>query len=127
MRMDVCKSLGCMALCVALSGVVTSAQAGGLLSINKRGGGLLAVPYGLAARLFVQGDASHLMAFPLAGLSAASVAAAAAAVPTTPAAGPPAKDGDAQEQRLTTLKRLRDKNPTEDEYQQKRREVLRTL
>ncbi|WP_198414918.1 SHOCT domain-containing protein [Piscinibacter terrae] len=48
------------------------------------------------------------------------------AVPATP--GSPAAIGDEIEQRLITLKRLRDKNLiTEEEYQQKRREVLQKL
>jgi hypothetical protein len=48
------------------------------------------------------------------------------AVPAVP--GSAASIGEEVEQRLTTLKRLRDKNLiTEDEYQQKRREVLQKL
>lgn len=66
---------------------------------------------------------------------AAPVAAPAAApAATSPAAPAPAAGGrdarffEEQEQRLRTLKRLRDQNLiTEEEYQQKRREILQTL
>jgi hypothetical protein len=62
----------------------------------------------------------------------AAAPAAAAATPVQPAAAPGrARDPafyDEQEQRLRTLKRLRDNNLiSEDEYQQKRREVLQQL
>ena len=65
--------------------------------------------------------------------AATAVAGPAAAVPAAaaPAAAPRVRDAafaEEVEQRLGTLKRLRDKGLiTEDEYQQKRREVLATL
>lgn len=51
------------------------------------------------------------------------------ATPAVPAApGSPAAVGDEIEQRLVTLKRLRDKNLiSEEEYQQKRKEILQRL
>ena len=64
---------------------------------------------------------------------AAPMSAPAAATPTAPAAAPalrPRDPGfaDEVEQRLTTLKRLRDRGLiTEEEYQQKRREILQAL
>lgn len=60
---------------------------------------------------------------------AAPATVATTAQPAQPAApGSPAAVGDEIEQRLITLKRLRDKNLiTEEEYQQKRREVLQKL
>jgi len=83
------------------------------------------------------------LAIPLSSLSGTSVAAApapakqvptpvAAAVPpaVTPAPAPasPAAIGDDIEQRLLLLKRLRDKGLiSEEEYQQKRRDVLQKL
>jgi hypothetical protein len=62
-------------------------------------------------------------------------AAAAKPVPAPPAAAPapapaaqPAASGDEIERRLTTLKRLRERNLiSEEEYQQKRREILQQL
>lgn len=60
----------------------------------------------------------------------AAIVAPAAALPpaAAPVPGSPAAIGDEVEQRLTTLKRLRDKGLiTEEEYQQKRREVLQKL
>ncbi|CAG1017845.1 hypothetical protein BURC_02544 [Burkholderiaceae bacterium] len=166
-----------------------------LLSTARRGGGSLATPHAVTARLFVQGEAlqfiindarlefieaqrrTHVnprfvygsrsragkeslhsgaarsvradwLAFTLgqpavsssAGATrpaasppvaevATSPSPAAVAVTAPPAApGLPAGAGDAIEQRLITLKRLRDKNLiSEDEYQQKRREVLQKL
>lgn len=68
-----------------------------------------------------------------AAAAAASVAAPAAAtlpVPTAPAARRPMDAAGAEdiERRLETLKRLREKNLiTEDEYQQKRKEILQLL
>ena len=72
-------------------------------------------------------------------VSATAPVAPVAAPAATPAATPPAAPAPAaggrdarffeeQEQRLRTLKRLRDQNLiTEEEYQQKRREILQTL
>jgi hypothetical protein len=63
-------------------------------------------------------------------VATAPAPAPAAAVPAAPppVPGSPAAIGDEVEQRLTTLKRLRDKGLiTEEEYQQKRREVLQRL
>ena len=70
---------------------------------------------------------------PAAGARPAPVAAAAVAPATVAPVTPAAPDsraaiGEEIEQRLTTLKRLRDKNLiSEEEYQQKRREVLQKL
>lgn len=68
---------------------------------------------------------------PPAPAAAAAVAAPAAAPVPAPAPAPRVRDAafaEEVEQRLGTLKRLRDKGLiTEDEYQQKRREVLATL
>lgn len=167
-----------------------------LLSTSRREGGLLGTPYGLTARLFVQGGALQLivhdarldfyneyrgarilptfrfgsrgaagsvklsspdatatrgdwlafalapkaatpMAAPVVAPAAAATAAPAAparaaapaAAPVTPAG--PARDArfyDEQEQRLRSLKRLRDQNLiTEEEYQAKRKEILQAL
>lgn len=105
------------------------------------------------ARLGIPGPRGDWLEIPLSGEAAAppapravapaAVAPAAAAAPAAvapvaapapaPAAPAPARIRDAAfaeevEQRLTTLKRLRDKGLiTEDEYQQKRREVMSTL
>lgn len=166
-----------------------------LLSTSRRDGGLLGTPYGLTARLFVQGGALQLMvndarldfynqyrgarilpefrfgsrsaaspvqlsspkgrgvrgdwlAFTLqapavsTGTSAAvsapqaappAVAAPAAASTTVQPPAPASAGRDArfyeeQEQRLRSLKRLREQNLiTEDEYQAKRREILQGL
>lgn len=173
-----------------------------LLSTSRREGGLLGTPYGLTARLFVQGGALQLivhdarldfyneyrgarilpefrfgsrsaagtvmissveataqrgdwLAFALApkaagaapvapGMAAPAAAPAPApaapaprgvapsAPPTPPAvATPPSRDArfyDEQEQRLRSLKRLRDQNLiTEEEYQSKRKEILQSL
>lgn len=170
-----------------------------LLSTSRREGGLLGTPYGLTARLFVQGGALQLivndarldfyneyrgarilptfrfgsrgaasnvrlsspdatstrgdwLAFALAPRAAAPVAAPAvapaapaatapaaparAAAPAAPVATPMAPAGNArdqrfydeQEQRLRSLKRLRDQNLiTEEEYQAKRKEILQAL
>ncbi|WP_348755097.1 SHOCT domain-containing protein [uncultured Aquincola sp.] len=170
-----------------------------LLSTSRREGGLLGTPYGLTARIFVQGGALQLivndarldfyneyrgarilptfkfgsrnaagharlsspdatstradwLAFALAPRAAmpaaapapaGAVAPAAAAAPAraaapaaAPAATPPApaaasRDArfyDEQEQRLRSLKRLRDQNLiTEEEYQAKRKEILQAL
>lgn len=63
--------------------------------------------------------------------AAAAVAAPVAPAPAPAAAAPRVRDAafaEEVEQRLGTLKRLRDKGLiTEDEYQQKRREILATL
>jgi hypothetical protein len=77
------------------------------------------------------------LAMPLQAAAAPVVVAPAAVVAPQPAAAPPAapvrKALDAPavddiERRLETLKRLREKNLiTEDEYQQKRREILQLL
>lgn len=89
------------------------------------------------------------LSFPLGGVAAAPApvavpalapaattrpAAAAAATPAAPAAAPAAPSArdaafyDAQEQRLRGLKRLRDQGLlTEEEYQQKRREIMQSL
>jgi len=67
---------------------------------------------------------------PRAVVAPAAAVAPAAVVAPAPAAKPGAADavGEEIEQRLTTLKRLRDKGLiTEDEYQQKRRELLQRL
>ena len=171
-----------------------------LLSTSRRDAGLLGTPYGLTARLFVQGGALQLivhdarldfynqyrgarilptfqfgsrgaaskvqlsspdaastrgdwLAFALAPKAAAPVtapavapvapaavapaaparaAAPAVAPATTPAApagaGRDARFYDEQEQRLRSLKRLRDQNLiTEEEYQAKRKEILQAL
>lgn len=58
----------------------------------------------------------------------AAPAAPAAVVPAPAAATRDARFFEEQEQRLRALKRLRDQNlVTEDEYQQKRRDILQTL
>ncbi|WP_298824951.1 SHOCT domain-containing protein [uncultured Piscinibacter sp.] len=162
-----------------------------LLSTHRRGEGVLRAPLGLTARLFVHGDALHLivhearrdfvdayigsritptftfgsrnkpglasvqdpsaaqrradwLAIPLNRAPAPAVApppvvlpAAAPAVPPqqlAPAAPPapprPAAPASADEieQRLLTLKRLRERGLiSEEEYQQKRREILQAL
>lgn len=168
-----------------------------LLSSSRRGAGILAQPFAVTARLFVQGGALQLvvndaryefmnqylgsrvpptftfgsrgragtaalrsasasaqrsdwLALPMAVLAAtpgAAVAAPAAPAAVAPAAAPtaapapaspapaaaPARPRDAAfadeiEQRLTTLKRLRDKGLiSEEEYQQKRKEILQLL
>lgn len=166
-----------------------------LLSTARRGGGALATPQAVTARLFVQGGAlqfivndtrldfietqrrthvnprfsfgsrssagkatlsseaassvrSDWLAFPVGKVGAsdspsavkaspatASVTPVAAVAATPPpvapanaAPGSPAAVGEEIEQRLLTLKRLRDKNLiSEDEYQQKRRELLQRL
>lgn len=73
------------------------------------------------------------LAIPLQAVAAPVVAAPAAAVVAPPPAAPVRKALDAPavediERRLETLKRLREKNLiTEDEYQQKRREILQLL
>jgi Short C-terminal domain len=76
--------------------------------------------------------AAATAAAPAAPAPAAAAAPAAAVTPVQPAAAPgrprDAAFYDEQEQRLRTLKRLRDNNLiSEDEYQQKRREVLQQL
>lgn len=161
-----------------------------LLSTSKRDAGILGTPYGVTARLFVQGGALQMVvhdtrldfvhayrgsrilpdfvfgsrdkpskavlkasagtqprpdwvAFRLDAPAAPAVAAAPVPVAApvvqrapAPAAVPAPATGAArdarffeeQEQRLRTLKRLRDQELiTEDEYQQKRREILQTL
>ncbi|MCR5867407.1 SHOCT domain-containing protein [Aquincola sp. J276] len=174
-----------------------------LLSTSRRDGGLLGTPYGITARLFVQGGALQLLvqearldfynqyrgarilpefrfgsrgaagavkvsspeatgvradwlAFALgtpaavAAPAPAGVTPAAAAAAVSPAAAPVAPAGAAaaaprpavqpvpvsrdarfyeeQEQRLRSLKRLRDQNLlTEEEYQAKRKEILQAL
>lgn len=169
-----------------------------LLSTSRRDGGLLGTPYGITARLFVQGGALQLVvqearldfynqyrgarilpefrfgsrgtpgavqvSSPQAGsvrgdwltfaLGAPAAAQSQGAVPTAAPALPPAtvaapaataprpavqpvpaapaaRDArfyDEQEQRLRSLKRLRDQNLlTEDEYQAKRKEILQAL
>lgn len=162
-----------------------------LLSTHRRGEGVLRAPLGLTARLFVQGDALHLivhearrdfvdayigsritptftfgsrnkpglasvqdpsaaqrradwLAIPLSRAPAPAVApppvVLPAAVPAAPPqqlapAAPPAPSraaapasADEIEQRLLTLKRLRERGLiSEEEYQQKRREILQAL
>lgn len=165
-----------------------------LLSTSRRDAGFLGTPYGITARLFVQGQSLHFivhdarldffnayrgtkvlptfvygsratagadtirsasatsrrpdwLAFPLnapvptlAPVAPATLlpapAPAARAVPppaaATPAPAPAAAPNpgfyDAQAERLRGLKRLRDQGLiTEEEYQQKRREILQTL
>jgi hypothetical protein len=164
-----------------------------LLSTSRRGAGLLATPYGITARLFVQGGGLHLIVHdgrldfvnayrgtqilptfvygsrakagvdslrspvaasrradwlvfalnaPAPALApaaapavvapvAASVkpeAAAAPAAAQSPARTPDAAFYEAQGERLKGLKRLRDQGLiSEDEYQQKRREIMQTL
>lgn len=68
-------------------------------------------------------------AAPVAATPAPAIAPAAPLPPAAaPLPGSPAAVADEAEQRLTTLKRLRDKGLiTEEEYQQKRREVLQKL
>ena len=169
--------------------VATPGQDVLLLSTSRRDAGFLGTPYGITARIFVQGAALHLVVhdvrkdfvnvyrgtkvlptFVYGSLSAAGadailsatatsrrsdwlafslnapVPAIAPAAPpallpaappaakaelpaaTAPARSPDAGFYDAQAERLKGLKRLREQGLiSEEEYQQKRREILQTL
>jgi hypothetical protein len=159
-----------------------------LLSTSRRGGGILAQPHGVTARLFMQGGALQLivhdarfefmnqyigsrtqptftfgsrsktgsaqlrstigtarrsdwLALPTSAASTATTTPAATPAPAAnpapaaalpaPAAAPRARDpgfADEVEQRLLTLKRLRERGLiSEEEFQQKRREILQLL
>jgi hypothetical protein len=97
----------------------------------KTSAGSQARPDWVAFRL----GAPAVAAAPAPAAAPAAPAAAPVVAPAAPAAVPAPATGardarffEEQEQRLRTLKRLRDQNLiTEEEYQQKRREILQTL
>jgi len=97
--------------------------------VSKRADWIVVPMPGLAVAAAVAGGVMQLPARAAGpATSVVTPAVPAAVAPATPAPGSAAAIGDEVEQRLITLKRLRDKNLiSEEEYQQKRREVLQKL